>query len=114
MSFKLFYQKDLRQLIDITVCIQKIRLKMKIISIKSYRNGYTGIVEEDDKYILFNLSKNGKFKKINKYKKEEFVDYNHFVGTLSKFIPNSSFLKEPVKIGSITIEELDRVFSKIK
>ncbi|MBU4012420.1 MAG: hypothetical protein KJ550_03030 [Proteobacteria bacterium] len=27
---------------------------MKIISIKSYRNGYIGIVKEDDKYILFN------------------------------------------------------------
>ena len=37
---------------------------MKIISIKSYSNGYTGIFEEDDKYVLFNLSKNGKLKKI--------------------------------------------------
>lgn len=87
---------------------------MKIISIKSYSNGYTGIVEEDDKYVLFNHSKNGKLKKINEYNKEEYVDYNHFVGMMSKFIPHGSFLKEPVKIESITIEELDRVFSKIK
>jgi len=87
---------------------------MKIISIKSYSNGYTGIFEEDNSYILFNLSKNGKLKKLNEYNKEEFVDYNHFVGMISKFIPYSSFLKKPVKIESITIEELDRVFSKIK
>ena len=86
---------------------------MKIISIKSYNNGYTGIFEEDNRYVLFNLSKNGKLKKLNEYNKEEFVNYNHFVGMISKFIPHSSFLKEPVKIESITIEELDSVFSKI-
>ncbi len=87
---------------------------MKIISIKSYSNGYTGIVEEDNKYVLFNLSKKGKLKKINEYNKEKYVDYNHFVGMMSKFIPHGSFLKEPVKVESITIEELDRVFSMIK
>ncbi|MDL1968664.1 MAG: hypothetical protein LWW97_08995 [Deltaproteobacteria bacterium] len=87
---------------------------MKIISIKSYRNGYTGIVEEDDKYVLFNLSKNGRSKRLNEYNKEEYVDYNHFVGMISKFIPYGSFLKEPVKVESITIEEFGRVFSKIK
>ncbi len=83
---------------------------MKIISIKSYRNGYTGIFEEDDRYVLFNLAKNGKLKKINEYNKEEYIDYNHFVGLMSKFIPRSSFLKETVQVESITIEELDRVF----
>ncbi len=87
---------------------------MKIINIRLYRTGYTGIVEEDDKYVLFNLSKNGKLKKINEYNKEEYVDYNHFVGMMSKFIPYGSFLKEPVKIESITIEELDRVLSYLK
>ncbi len=84
---------------------------MKIISIKSYKHGYTGIVEEDNKYVLFNLSKKGKLKKINEYNKEEYVDCNHFVGMMSKFIPHSSFFKEPVKIESITIEELERALS---
>jgi len=87
---------------------------MKIICIKSYSNGYTGIFEEDHKYVLFNLSKNGKLKKINEYNKEEFVDYNHFVGIISKFIPYSSFLQEPVKIESITIDELDRILLNLK
>jgi len=84
---------------------------MKIISIKSYSNGYTGIFEEDDKYVLFNLSKKGRLKRLNEYNKEEYVDYNHFVGMMSKFIPLGSFLKEPVKIRSITIEELEKAFS---
>ena len=84
---------------------------MKIISIKSYNNGYTGIFEEDDRYVLFNLSKKGKLKRLNEYNKEEYVDYNHFVGMMSKFIPHGSFLKEPVKVESITIEELERAFS---
>ena len=87
---------------------------MKIISIKSYSSGYTGIVEEDDKYVLFNLSKKGRLKRLNEYNKEEYVDYNHFVGMMSKFIPHGSFLKEPVKIESITIEELDRALSSLK
>lgn len=71
--------------------------------------GYTGIVEEDDKYVLFNLPKNRKLKKINTYNKDSFVDYNHFVGTISKFIPHSSFLKEPIKVKSIIIEELESI-----
>ncbi|MCJ7616940.1 MAG: hypothetical protein MUO43_10440 [Desulfobacterales bacterium] len=87
---------------------------MKIICIKSYSNGYTGIFEEDNRYVLFNLSKNGKLKNLNEYNKEEFVDYNHFVGIISKFIPYSSFLKEPVKIESITIDELDRILLNLK
>jgi hypothetical protein len=56
----------------------------------------------------------GKLKELNEYNKEEFADYKHFVGIMSKFIPYSSFLKEPVKVESITIEELGRAFSKIK
>ena len=81
---------------------------MKIINIRLYRTGYTGIVEEDDKYVLFNLSKKGRLKRLNEYNKEEYVDYNHFVGMMSKFIPYGSFLKEPVKIESITIEDLEK------
>jgi hypothetical protein len=87
---------------------------MKIICIRSYSNGYTGIVEENDRYVLFNLSKKGRLKKINTYNKEEFTDYNHFVGMMSKFIPYSTFLKEPVKIESITIEELDGILFNLK
>jgi hypothetical protein len=87
---------------------------MKIICIRSYSNGYTGIFEEDNRYVLFNLSKKGKLKKINTYNKEEFTDYNHFVGMMSKFIPYSSFLKEPLKIESITIEELDGILFNLK
>ena len=82
---------------------------MEIINIRSYRTGYIGIIEDNDKYILFNLSKNGKFKKINEYNKQDFVDYNHFVETMSKFIPYSSFLKEPIKIESISIKGLERI-----
>ena len=51
---------------------------------------------------------------LNTMAKYGIVDYNHFVGMMSKFIPHGSFIKEPVKVESITIEELDRVFSKIK
>lgn len=87
---------------------------MKIINIRSYRTGYTGIVEENDKYILFNLSKNGKLKKINEYNKEDFVDYNHFIETISKFIPYSSFLKKPIKVKSINIKTLENAVSFCK
>ncbi len=83
---------------------------MKVISLKSYRIGYTGLVEEADKYVFFNLRKNGKLKILQEYKKEEFDDYMHFIGLMVKFIPYTSFLKEPVEIESITIEELDKAF----
>ena len=68
---------------------------MKIISLRSYRKGYTGIIEEDDKYVLFIFPKNVKLKRLQNYYKEDYPSYEHFAGVISKFAPPSFFLKNP-------------------
>jgi len=87
---------------------------MKIISLRSYSQGYTGIIEEDDKYVFFILSKKGKIKKLLNYYKEDYPTYEHFVGVISKFAPASFFLKEPIYVQSMTIAELDKMYPKKK
>jgi len=87
---------------------------MKIISPRSYSQGYTGIIEEDDKYVFFIVSKKGKIKKLLNYYKEDYPTYEHFVGVISKFAPASFFLKEPIYVQSMAIAELDKMYPKKK
>lgn len=87
---------------------------MKIISLRAYSQGYTGIIEEDDKYAFFILSKKGEAKKNLNYSKEDYPSYEHFVGVINKFAPASFFLKEPIYVESMTIAELDRVYPRKK
>ena len=85
----------------------------KIISLRSYSQGYTGIIEEDDKYVFFNVSKKEKIKRLLNYK-EDYPTYEHFVGAISKFAPPSFFLKEPIYVESMTIAEIDKMYPKKK
>ena len=81
---------------------------MKIISLRSYRKGFTGIIEEDDKYVLFICPKNGTYKRLLNYYKEDYPSYERFAGVISKFAPPSFFLKEPIYVKSMTFAELER------
>ena len=81
---------------------------MKIISLRSYRKGFTGIIEEDDKYVLFICPKNGTYKRLLNYYKEDYPSYERFAGVISKFAPPSFFLKEPIYVKSMTFAELKR------
>jgi len=47
---------------------------IKIISLNSYGTGYTGFIEEKDKYVFFILSRKGGLKKLqNYYKKDSLI-----------------------------------------
>lgn len=87
---------------------------MKIIKLRSYSQGYTGIIEENDKYVFFTLSKKGKIKKLINYHKADYPSYEHFVGVIGRFAPPSSFLKEPLYVQSLTMDELNRVYLETK
>ena len=85
---------------------------MKIIGLKSYGNGYTGFLEEEDAYVYFIYYRHGKLKKLMKYNKADFTNYAHFVGIMTKFAPASFFLKEPIHLTSLSTTELDNLSSK--
>ncbi|MDM8550875.1 hypothetical protein QUF72_12380 [Desulfobacterales bacterium HSG2] len=86
---------------------------MKLISLKSYRNGYTGFVEEKERYVFFNFSRKGKFKNLLEYSKADYTSYDHFLSVISKFIPRKSFFKKPIPFESMTIAELDRIYKEV-
>jgi hypothetical protein len=81
---------------------------MKIIALKCYRTGYVGFIEEEDRYVLFNLSRNGTFKKLKAYLKEDYFNYDHFLSFITKFTHHSFFLKEPIDVQGLSVENLER------
>ncbi len=86
----------------------------RIICLRSYANGYTGFVEENETYVFFRFSRNGKMTKVLEYKKSDYTDYGHFLGNISRFFASSFFLKEPISLESASIEELDRIYQEIR
>lgn len=86
---------------------------MKIIGLKSYRRGYTGCIEYEDRYELFNFARRT-YHPIQEYPAGAFEDRRHFISAISRFIRSSFFLIEPVEIVSVTQESLDRCHAAIK
>ena len=84
---------------------------MKILGLMAYPYGYRGFLEEDDQYIYFRAS--GKqIRKLQTYDKTSFVDYDHFIGLMSRFIPATAFYKKPVAVSALSMAELDRIFRR--
>jgi hypothetical protein len=81
----------------------------RILSLRSYVNGYTGFIEEEDRYTFFQLSRNRGLTRIMEFDKSDYTDYGHFLGGITKFFPLNFFLKEPITVESISIPELDRI-----
>jgi hypothetical protein len=81
---------------------------MKIIGIKAYKNGYTGFAEEPDKYVFFSLSRKRGLKKLIEYDKGDFFSYERFLSVMARFVRLGFFLKKPITVGTLTIEELKK------
>ena len=81
----------------------------KILSLRSYVNGYTGFIEEADCYIFFHFSRHGGLTKVMEFDKSDYTDYGHFLGGITRFFPLNFFLKKPITVESISISELDRI-----
>ena len=82
----------------------------KILSLRSYAKGYTGFIEEEDRYTFFQFSRNGGLTRIMEFDKSDYTDYGHFLGGITRFYPLNFFMKEPITVESISISELDKIF----
>jgi hypothetical protein len=85
----------------------------RILCLRSYSNGYTGFMEEEDNYTFFQFSRNGKLTRVMEFDKSDYTDYGHFIGGITRFFPATFFLREPIPFESISIRELDRIFKQI-
>ena len=87
---------------------------MKLIYLKSYGSGYRGCaVLPDGDYLFFQCSPRKGLKQLKRYPASDFDDLEHFMAMMQKFITPPSFLKPPLAIASLTMEELDRVHGEI-
>jgi len=84
---------------------------MKILGLMAYPYGYRGFLEDEDQYIYFRAS-DKQIRRLQTYDKTSFVDYDHFIGLMSRFIPATAFYKKPVAIRALSLAELDRIFKR--
>ena len=85
---------------------------MRIVGLKAYKNGYTGILENEEAYVFFNTSRRG-YRPIQSYPKSDFEGFHHFTSLMSKFVNSAFFLKTPVRVSSVDMETLDRIHMNI-
>ncbi len=86
---------------------------MELIYLRAYGSGYRGCAISRDRYHFFQCSRKSGLKILKSYPKAEFVDLDHFMAMMQKFISPPSFLRPPVAISELTMEELDRVHRKL-
>ena len=83
----------------------------KIISFESesqetLQNTIVGWIEDDKQYKSFRISQNNEIEYADVFLKEEFRNYEHFVGVQSKFDPYQFFLAEPIPLLDLTYESV--------
>ena len=89
-------------------------MKMKIINLGKSELNYYGYFEDEDNYVDFVFPFEGPLYIDYTYPKIEFGGLLHFASAMLEFIPETTFLEEPIEIDEITIAELDRVYEIIK
>jgi len=83
---------------------------MKIIALKAHARGYHGCLLDDEGYMFFQYSRNGRLRKLKRYPAGDFEDENHFRAMMAKYMHLSAFLDPPATIDALSLAELDRVF----
>ena len=90
--------------------------EIKIINIESGSKGdFHGFVDYPDDYVDFVMSPQGKVTEGHRYGKAEYDrGYEHFAAVFGKFDPYVFFLKEPITISELSLEEVKRAWSIVK
>ena len=87
---------------------------MELIYLKSYGSGYRGCaVMPDGDYLFFQRSPRKGLKHLKRYPGSDFDDLEHFMAMMQKFITPPSFLKPPLVVEDLTMEELHRAYGEI-
>ncbi len=86
---------------------------MEILVLKSYASGYRGCVLDDREYLFFQYSRKRGLKILQRYRRSEFENLEHFIGVMAKFLSLSAFILPPQPISGLTEGEMERVYAKI-
>ncbi len=88
-------------------------MKMHIINLGKSENNYYGYFEDEDNYVDFVFPFKGPLYVDYTYPKIDFGGHLHFAEVMLQYIPETTFLEEPVEIAEISLAELDRVYAVI-
>lgn len=83
---------------------------MEIIALKAHNRGYHGCLVDENGYMFFQYSLNGRFRPLKRYPESDFQDLDQFVAIMSKYMSLTAFLNPPVPIAEMSLPELDRVW----
>jgi hypothetical protein len=88
--------------------------EMELLFLRAHASGYRGCAIDEQSYFFFQCNRKNRLKRLFCYPKEDFADQDHFIAMMQKFISPPAFLRPSVTVSALTIEELDRVYQKIK
>lgn len=80
---------------------------MKVISLDLQNGYFYGVIETKNIYQYFIMGSDKNMEMIQWYEKKDYRDYDHFVRVMSKFDPNTIFLKKPIDIETLTADEIE-------
>lgn len=83
---------------------------MKIIALKAHTRGYHGCLVDGEGYMFFQLTRNGRLRKLKRYPLDEFEDDDHFIAMMAKYMHLSAFIRPPAAVDALTLAEMDRVY----
>lgn len=87
---------------------------MKIVALKAHGRGYHGVLLDDDGYMFFQFSRNGRLRKLKRYPLDDFEDPEHFTAMMAKYMHLSAFIRPPADIDDLTLDDLDKVWHAMR
>ena len=87
---------------------------MKLVGLKPYQNGFTGVIDETDRYVFFNCTGAGRIRRLIDYDKTDYETYGDFLNVMAKFIPLKFFFKRPLPIASLCPGELKQIAQTVE
>jgi len=85
---------------------------MELMAIRPYVSGYRGCLKDQGSYVFFQFTRKGGFRSLKSYPQSDFSDDLHFVAMMQKFMSASAFMVPPVKLESLSLESLAKVYKE--
>ena len=79
---------------------------MYLLGLDFYKDEFLGVIEREDKYIVFHVSREGSTERGAKYKKEHYHDFEEFKEICLKFHPHLTFLEERKRLKNLDYDVL--------
>jgi len=88
-------------------------IRFLVVSLSKEGSEFYGCIEDKKEYLTFH-TEGIQVIFDQQYRKNDYKDYEHFVGIMSKFDPYTFFFEKPIKVSKITRMKLEQVWETIR